>query len=393
MRADPEALAQALAELVQIPSVNPLHAGPIARAHGPIGELALAQRLAQGFADSGAEQLELDEISPGRPNIYAQFPGRTQRLVLVDVHTDTVSVENMAEHPFAGWIASGSVWGRGALDSKASLAVLLVLLSAWHRAGLRPEPTLLVAGTASEEAGGLLGATRLRAWIESQGRQVDQILVAEPTQFRPVHGLQGLVLVDVKVRGVSAHSASPELGSNAVEAMSAVIAAFVAENERLQRQPAATELGSGTVSVTQISGGTGSNVIPDRCSITVGRRIVPGENPAAVLADLTQIAQQACPLPCAVTSLLPPTVDGAPASPAFYQHPTTPLVQRLADLSGTTSTVGRFGANALKYSGLAPQIAIFGPGAIEDAHQATERVAISDLVRLAAIFTRWLAPA
>ncbi len=392
VRAQPQELAATLAELVRIPSVNPLHAGPIAHAHGPIGELALAHRIAERAADCGADHVQFDEISPGRPNVYAEFRGRTDRVVLIDIHTDTVSVEHMTGDPFDGRIAEGSVWGRGALDTKASLAVLLVLLAAWNRSGLRPEPTVLLAGTVSEEAGGLLGASRLRAWVESSGRQLDQILVAEPTQFQPLHGLQGLVLIEVEAHGVAAHAASPERGANAVEAMSGVIAAVKEENARLQAKSAATELGSGTVSVTKISGGTGSNVIPDRCVITVGRRIVPGESPADILRQLTQLAQESCPLPCVVTSLLPATADGSPASPAFYQSPDTALAQRLAGLAGTRPSVGRFGANALKYSGLAPQMAIFGPGAIEDAHQETERVAVLDLVRLAEIYTRWLHP-
>lgn len=218
------------------------------------------------------------------------------------------------------------------------------------------------------------------------------MLVAEPTEFRPVHGLKGLVLVEVTAHGTASHSARPDLGANAVEAMAPVIAAFVAEQERLGALPAATELGNGTVSVTQISGGTGSNVIPERCSVTVGRRIVPGEDPDDVLARLADIARAACPVPCKVTSLLPRTPDGRAGSPAFYQPPDSDFVQYLARAAGTAPAVAPFGANALRYSGLADELVVFGPGSIEDAHQDTERVAVADLVRLAGILTGWLAP-
>lgn len=254
-------------------------------------------------------------------------------------------------------------------------------------------PTLLLVGSISEEAGGLLGATRFRPWAEQQGLRIDQMLVAEPTEFRPIHGLKGLVLIEVTARGTSAHSARPDLGSNAIEAMAPVIAAFVAEQQRLQARPAATELGSGTVSVTQISGGTGGNVIPDRCAITVGRRIVPGEDPDEVLAQLSALARAACPVPCEITSLLPPTPDGKAGSPAFYQRPDSGFIQFLARVSGTDPTVAPFGTNALRYSGLANELAVFGPGSIADAHQATESIAIADLARLAAILGAWLSPA
>jgi acetylornithine deacetylase/succinyl-diaminopimelate desuccinylase-like protein len=385
-------LAESVAELVRIPSVNPLQTGPRAEQYGAIGEGAIARRLAERFEQVGADQVIVDEVRPGRPNVYGRFRGRSGRLVVVDVHTDTVSVEHMTDPPFDGRIEDGSVWGRGALDTKATMGVLLALLDQWHRNGLRPEPEVLLVGSVSEEVGGLLGATRFRPWAEQQGLRIDQLLVAEPTEFRPVHGLKGLVLIEVTARGTAAHSAHPDLGVNAIEAMAPVIAAFAAEHDRLQLTEPVTELGNGSVSVTQISGGNGSNVIPDRCSITVGRRIVPGEDPAEVLDHLTTIAHQACPVPADVTSLLPLTPDGRPASPAFYQRPDGNFVRFLAEAARTEPTVAPYGSNALRYSGLAEELVVFGPGSIEQAHQATERIAITELVRLADILGRWLRP-
>lgn len=390
---DGQVLAESVAELVRIPSVNSLQAGPRAQEYGPIGEGALALRLAERFGECGADDVILDVVLPGRPNVYGRFPGRTDRLVVVDIHTDTVTVENMTDPPFDGRIEGGSVWGRGALDSKATMGVLLALLTAWHRDGVRPDPTVLLVGTVSEEAGGLLGATRFRRWVQEQGIAIDQILVAEPTEFRPIHGLKGLVLIEVTAQGISAHSSRPDLGANAIEAMAPVIAAFVAENQRLQNLSATTELGNSTVSVTQVSGGTGSNVIPDRCSITVGRRIVPGEEPGDIVEELSAIARAACPVPCEITSLLPLTTDGKPGTPAFYQHPDSGLVQFLARTCGTEPDVAPFGTNALRYSGLAQELVVFGPGSIDRAHQATEHIAIADLVRLATVLEAWLSPA
>jgi acetylornithine deacetylase/succinyl-diaminopimelate desuccinylase-like protein len=146
------------------------------------------------------------------------------------------------------------------------------------------------------------------------------------------------------------------------------------------------------VSVTEISGGSGSNVIPDRCSITVGRRVVPGEDPGKVLAQLGTIAREACPLDCEVTSLLPTTPDGQPGSSAFYQPVDSALITFLADLCGTTPTIAPYGTNALRYAGLAQEVVVFGPGSIDHAHQATEHVAIADLVRVAEVLSHWLAP-
>lgn len=388
-----KALSESVAALVRVPSVNSLQAGSIAESYGPAGEEAFALLVAERCRNAGASEVILDEVAPGRPNVYARFPGRSDRLVVVDVHTDTVSVEHMTDPPFDGRLEEGRVWGRGALDTKATLGVLLHLLDDWHARGLRPEAGLLLVGTVSEEVGGLLGATRFRRWVTEKQLHIHQILVAEPTDFRAVHSLRGLVLIEVTTMGVAAHSARPELGVNAIEAMLPVIAAFRGEHDRLQMGPATTEAGVPTLTVTQVSGGTGSNVVPDRCSVTVGRRLVPGEDPDEVLDGLVRLARAASAVPCEVQSLLPRTPDDRAGAPAFYQAPSSPLVQRLSDLAGTTPTTAPYGANALRYQEMAEETVVFGPGSIDLAHLATEYVEVADLKRLAVVLTRWLDPA
>ncbi len=388
----PEQLAESVAALVRIPSVNPLQGGPTALAAGPLGEAALAEHLAARFDELGAGEVVLDDVLAGRPNVYGMFPGRTDRLVVLDVHTDTVTVEHMTDPAFDGRIENGGVWGRGALDTKASLGVILELLAAWQRAGQLPEPTLLVVGSIAEESGGLLGAGRFYAWALERGLEISEMIVAEPTKLAPIHGHKGGVALRIEVIGVAAHSALPHLGQNAIEAMAPVIAALQAEHERLQTIPGTTELGEGTLSITMIEGGTGGNVIPASCSILANRRIVPGEDSTEVFHRLASIAAAACPLPTRIESAYPESVEGTIGSNAFYQPADTALAQSLASWAGTAPQVAPFGTNALRYPDFADQMVVFGPGSIDDAHQATESVAIADLVTLANVYTRWLDP-
>lgn len=388
----PESLAESVASLVRIPSVNALHGGARAEAAGPLGEAAIARHLAARFEALGASDVVLDDAVDGRPNVYGFFPGHTDRLVVLDVHTDTVTVEHMTDPPFDGRIEDGKVWGRGALDTKASMGVMLALLEQWHREGLRPDPTLLLVGSVSEESGGLLGAARFREWSDARGLRIDQMIVAEPTKLAPIHGHKGGVAMRVTAHGKAAHSALPHLGQNAIEAMALVIEAIRAEHARLQTLPATTELGTSTVSVTMIEGGTGGNVIPAECTITVGQRTVPGQVANDAFHRLVDIARSACPLPVTCESVLPAQADGTYGSNAFYQSPDSDLARRLAMLAGTRPTVAPFGTNALRYGDFAREMVVFGPGSIDDAHQATECVDIGDLVRLADVFGAWLAP-
>ena len=393
MDVTPDRLAERVAELVRIPSVNPLQSGPRAEAAGPAGELALAQHLAGAFETVGAAEVELHEVVDDRPNVYATVPGRTDRLVVLDVHTDTVTVEHMTDEPFDGRVEDGQVWGRGALDTKASLGVILTMLERWQADGLRPEPTLMVVGSISEEAGGLLGAGGFRGWAERKGLDIDELIVAEPTELAPIHGHKGGCALRITALGKAAHSARPELGENAIAAIAPVIMALQDEHERIQAIPATTELGAGTLSVTLIEGGTGGNVIPASCTVVAGRRIVPGEDAQEVFEALVGLAADACPLPTRIESIYPPRPDGSVGSDAFYLPADTPLVKNLAEWAGTEATCAPFGTNALRYNDFASQIAVFGPGSIDDAHQATECVSIADLQRQAEIFTRWLQPA
>lgn len=389
MEPSPERLAEWVSRFVRVPSVNPLHAGPSC---GVPGERAMAESVADATTGLGAREVVLDEVVDDRPNVYAVFTGRTDDVVVLDVHTDTVTVEHMIEDPFDGRVQDGAVWGRGALDTKASLGVVCALLEAWRAEGLRPAPTLHVVGSIAEEAGGMLGAAAFRRWADTRSLHVRQMVVAEPTELAPVYGHKGGVAVRVTVTGRSAHTATPHLGENAIEAMAPVIAAYQREHERLLAAGGTTELGPATLTVTMIEGGTGGNVVPDRCRLQAGRRVVPGEDPVAVYERLAAIAVEACPLPVEVEPWPPPPPGLAAGMPAFHQRADTPLVRDLAAWAGTTPTVAPFGTNALRYDGFADEKVIFGPGRITDAHRETECVRLDDLARLASVFTRWLRP-
>lgn len=374
-------IASLLGDIVRIPSVNPLQAGPKS---GEGGEGPMAEWMAQRCEALGATVI-LDDVLPGRPNVYARFDGHTDRSIAIDVHLDTVGVEHMTGDPFDGRIEDDRVYGRGSVDTKATLAIVVGVLAEMRRNGDKPLPTVHLIGTISEEIGGLLGAARFAEWLTESGRRLDQILVAEPTNCAPVHGHKGGVGLEICVKGHAAHSSKPHLGVNAISGAARVISALDAEQLRLAASPSTTPVGNGTVSVNAIEGGRARNIIPDYCNLYAGRRIAPGEDPDEVYAHLSAIVRDAAE-PCAVD------IDMAygRGSAAFYQDPTSPLVRGLADLAGTEPETASYGSNALKYPDIADEIVIFGPGSIDQAHQAVEWVDLAELERAADIYRRWL---
>ena len=104
--------------------MNPLQAGPKS---GDDGERLLSDWLANHTEALGADVV-VDEVEDGRCNVYARFEGTSDRAVTVDVHLDTVGVEHMEGDPFDGRIEDGRVYGRGSVDTKPTLAVVLQVI-------------------------------------------------------------------------------------------------------------------------------------------------------------------------------------------------------------------------------------------------------------------------
>ena len=373
-------IAERVAELVQIPSVNPLQAGPKS---GEDGERALSAWLADHAEALGADVV-VDEVEDGRCNVYARFEGTSDRAVTVDVHLDTVGVEHMEGDPFDGRIEDGRVYGRGSVDTKPTLAVVLQVLEELRASGQRPSRTINLVGTVSEEGGGLLGAARYRDWLLERGQTIEQVVVAEPTMCAPVHGHKGGIGLDVTVHGHAAHSSKPHLGANALSGAARVVVAIDEEQERLAALEAITPVGKGTVSVTELAGGLARNIIPDACTMYVGRRTAPEEDVDEVRTALCKLIEDsAAPLATTIESLYG---DG---SPGFYQDPSCDLVTVLAQLADTSPATAEYGSNALKYGEVAEQLVVFGPGSIDQAHQAVEWVDIDQLNRAVNIYRTW----
>lgn len=371
-----EILAGWLTRLVQLPSVTPVQAG--ARS-GRTGEAQIVSAIASWFKALGGE-VHVDECILGRPSVYGIFSGNSNRWVALDVHTDTVGVEQMSGDPFSGEVRGGRVYGRGAVDTKASLAVALALVEALHAAGAKPQPNLLIAASADEEDQAR-GAPAFADWVRQRSILLDQLMVAEPTECRPVHGHRGVVRFRCDITGQSAHSAQPQNGKNAITAGAQLALAFAAEHERLQLANPVSALGPGALTVTLIGGGRGINIVPDECSLSIDRRVVTGEQPDEIIASLTELAQRACPLPLKVAKLL--------AVGAFLQAPDTPWLKELAAWSGAAAALAPYGTNAWAYAGLARECVVLGPGSIDQAHGDEEWIAISELSKLAHIYSQW----
>ncbi len=363
---------QTLSDLVRINSVNSSYDG------GP-GEREIAGYVRRFFEQRGMEVWE-EEVFPGRPNVIARLPGRDpgRRLVL-EAHTDTVSVKGMTIPPFEPLILDGKMYGRGSCDTKAGLATMMHAMASLKADGIMPPCEVLLAAVVDEEFS-YRGVVKL-----CESLKADAAIVAEPTEMRAVIATKGVLRCRIVVHGKSAHSSKPHLGVNAITHMARVIAAIEADNDRMAaiQHPL---VGCGTCNVGVINGGVQVNFVPDICAIEIDRRLLPGERADDAVAHYRQLLQGIAGITAEVEEplLLVDEALDTPAGSAVVQ--TASRVLREMGLNPDPCGVP-FGCDASKLSRAGIPSIVFGPGSIDRAHTVDEYVEL-DQVEQALEFQR-----
>ncbi|HTA36951.1 MAG TPA: M20/M25/M40 family metallo-hydrolase [Solirubrobacteraceae bacterium] len=279
---------------------------------------------------------------PQRPSLIARAAGRGESPpLLLQGHVDVVAARGDWRHPpFAGELADGYVWGRGALDMKGGVAMLLAAFMRVLASGAQPPGDVILCLMADEEAGSTLGADFLVRehaelfdgvrysigefggfTIDVAGRRFYPIMVAE----------KQVCWTRATLRGPSGHGSMPIRGGamgrlgrllarldrrrlpvhvtpvarSMVETIAAELPATLALPLRGLLQPALTDrlldtLGErvrlfdamlhNTVSATIVGGGEKVNVIPDTIELSLDARLLPGQTPDDLFAELRALS-------------------------------------------------------------------------------------------------------
>jgi acetylornithine deacetylase len=364
-----------LSELVALPSVNPafLPAG-----HPRAGEERVNEFLAATAAQAGLE-LSFQPVFPGRANLLARLSplSKPRRRILLAPHLDTV---NGTDSQFSPEIRNGKLYGRGACDTKGSVAAMMSALCDLARDGKRPAETeILFTGLVDEEE----AQTGSRALADS-GLRADLAIIGEATNLQVVTAHKGSLWLRLETRGRSAHGSRPELGKNAVLEMARVVQ-FVegkyASQLRRRRHPL---LGRATVNVGAIAGGSQPNIVPDNCYILVDRRTLPGETEVSVRRELRGMLRK-YGLKATLASNKP-----VPCLP-LETSPKQPLIRQLMSCVNQQRPVGVVyfcDASVLSHSGI-PSV-VFGPGDIAQAHTADEWISLSQLENATCLLKKFL---
>jgi acetylornithine deacetylase/succinyl-diaminopimelate desuccinylase family protein len=362
-------ILQTLADLVRINSVNPAY-------EGGVSERAVAEYLRRFFLERGVETWE-QEVFPGRPNLIARIPGRdSRRRVVLEAHTDTVSVKGMSIPPFEPTVTEGRLYGRGACDTKAGLAGMMHALASLKADGFLPPCEVWLAAVVDEEYS-FRGVTAL-----CQGLVGEAAIVAEPTEMRLVIASKGVLRWRIHVQGRAAHSSKPQLGVNAITHMARLILALEADHAQLASRPHPL-LGPATCNVGVIHGGVQVNFVPDTCCIEIDRRLLPGEAAGGVLSHYQSLIDALSERHAGFVARMdaPMLVDEAlSTSPDSLPSQVAGSILRELGLNPEPCGVP-FGSDASKLSRQGVASLIFGPGSIDRAHAAVEYVEVEQVAQ------------
>lgn len=355
--------------LVQIPSINP-----------PGDCVEAIAYVEKPFVEAGFETEIIDD-GTNMPNLVAKLGPTGAKKLLINAHVDVVPIGERSAwkfDPFGAEIEDGKVYGRGAGDDKASVTAQSIAALALQESGIPLKGQLIYTAVSDEESGGVHGAQL----VSEKYPDPDWAIVGEQTLNRVAVGEKGGAGCEIIVHGKTAHGALPWEGANAIEGIAEVIVALRRElwPKLENRVHWAFKPSSG--SVNMIEGGVKANVVPDRASIYVDRRIVPGENPEECRAEMLAIAQQAIQNVPGCSVELKTLYAGKEASAADVNDPLVQAMIGANELIGanTEPTGFSMGTDGRFWNALGVPTIIYGPGDPSLAHIPDEWVGIDEMV-------------
>ena len=331
------------------------------------------ERLADAVEEALTRLPHLEVFRDGDAVVARTNLGRVERVVLAG-HLDTVPVADNLPTRVEGRGDEAVIQGRGTADMKAGVAVHLRI------AATVPEPNRDITYVfydqeeVEAERNGLGRLAREHPdWLTGQFA-----VLGEPTGGAVEGGCNGTLRVEVKVRGVAAHSARSWLGRNAVHEAGVVLDRLraylprVADVDGLLYREGLNAVG--------IRGGVAGNVIPDECVVTVNYRFAPDRFPDEAADHLRSVFNG-----YEVT-----VVDSAPGARPGLDHPAA---------AAFVAAIGRSAApkqgwtDVARFSELGIPAVNYGPGDPLLAHRDDEHVKVSVIQECERSLRAWLGPA
>ncbi len=282
--------------------------------------------------------------------------------IVLNCHLDTVNVcGGWSKKPFEPVIEEDKLYGLGSSDMKAGVAIAMEVFRMFAALG---NVNVVFTGSTDEEGDSASAFALLESGIKG-----DLCLIPEPTNCRLMMGCRGRLVCDILVRGISAHGAVPEKGVNAILEASRFVSALD-KVELLEHET----LGKGSLCVLEMTGGTSTLSVPEKCRLKLDRHYVPGETEEDILGALESVA-----FGLDSSAGFDIHLDDKRTTPFLkpYLTPTTELVERFCRATGAGAVYGKSVGDYNVFAGTMPTV-VYGPDGA-NWHSADEWVSISSV--------------
>ena len=318
----------------------------------------------------------LEVVRDGNAVVARTHLGRSRRVVIAG-HIDTVPLTCPPNLPtrVVGEGAQAEVWGRGTVDMKGGVAIQLALASSLTAPD---QDVTWVFYDLEEVASDLNGLGRL-ARNRPELLQGDFAILGEPTAAGIEGGCNGTLRVEVRVPGVTAHSARAWMGSNAIHSASVVLDRLAAYD------PASIEV-EGLVyregmNAVGIRGGIAGNVVPDECVVTVNYRFAPSRSLPDAEAHVRDL----------FSGFEVVVTDAAPgARPGLDDPIAADFAETVLSLTGGRPAPKYGWTDVARFAELGIPAVNFGPGDPLLAHKDDERCPVGHLALCHDALRAWL---
>ncbi|MEW6081574.1 MAG: M20 family metallopeptidase [Bacillota bacterium] len=351
--------------LIQFDTTNP-----------PGNEGGLA-RFAGRYLEGLGVEVSLHSVGTGRLAVVARLPGDLEGILVFNGHSDVVPAgSGWTTPPFRPEVRDGRLYGRGSTDMKGGVAAMMAAVSRLAQVPACQRATVVLHIVPDEEDKGL----GTRYLVDHGLVEADAAIVGEPTGLQVQVAHKGILWVKATFHGKSAHASMPGKGVNAIYKASSAIERLKSEMATRLARTNHPLLGSPSVSVGVINGGTRVNTVPDRCEVWIDRRLVPGEDASLSVQEIREVLS---PDSLEIDNLEEP-MEVSESEPIVSlalgcARAVTGEDRGIAGFPGATDA--RFYVND---AGI-PTI-LLGPGSISRAHTADEWVPVEDLENAAAIY-------
>ncbi len=376
-----------------MPNLNDMDVAELARSwiavpsHSAISNRPLVEQMDRDLTAMGFEvQTYLlrgnDPDDPEKLNLIATL-GSGPRRVVLSGHSDTVPVgdESLWTRDPMGEIADGTLFGCGSVDIKGPTACAVMAAVNAHRAGKLGDIEAVIAVSADEEVGHI-GVKQFGDQYPFEN--VVGVVVVEPTSMSAINAHKGGTRIEVHVHGKNCHSSQPWEGVNAIEQAHRFIGEFeaVCAEWNQRRHPAFGSNEGPTAPITGIVGFQAVNVIPDRCTITIGARPLCREDREDLLQRLDRLIGDLSDEDSALSAdrrFSADVVAGSDAS-AMATSADNPWYTLVRTIRGQQHPqFVRFGTDGGEFSEMGLPSVVCGPGDISQAHQPNEHIDLNAL--------------